>query len=236
MYSRFSLVWLTLLLRLCVSGIAFSVAAVTLVALPVQAKQINQLTANIAAKPKIASTQTIVVFGDSLSAAYGIEPSLGWVTLLQQRLTTQKYNYKVVNASISGETTSGGLSRFGAMLLEHKPNIVVIELGANDGLRGLPVTDMQSNLDKMILLAKPAKLVLIGMQIPPNYGIKYRQDFSDSFKVLAKKHRITLVPFLLDGVAGKPSLTQDDGLHPIAAAQGKLLDNVWPLLKPLLKH
>ena len=181
------------------------------------------------------ATQTIVVFGDSLSAGYGLQANESWVSLLQARLNQQKLAYNVINASISGETTSGGLARFNAALTEHKPSIVILELGANDGLRGLPINEMRSNLNKMILQAKPAKVLLIGMKIPPNYGQKYSRDFSASYAILAKQHKIKHVPFLLEGVAGKPSLIQDDGLHPIAAAQPKLLDNVWAQLKGLLR-
>ena len=205
-------------------GISLIVTA--LVALPASAKLINP------------STQAIVVFGDSLSAGYGIGQNQGWVTLLQARITQQKLPYQVVNASISGETTSGGLARFSEMLATHKPSIVILELGANDGLRGLPVSDMRSNLISMILQAKAAKtkLVLVGMKILPNYGQKYSRDFSASYAILAKQHKIKLVPFLLDGVAGKPSLIQDDGLHPTAGAQPKLLDNVWPKLEKLFNE
>lgn len=202
-----------------------SVIVTVLVALPTSARTI---------KP---STQTILVFGDSLSAGYGIEQNQSWVALLQARLSQQKLPYQLVNASISGETTSGGLARFSEMLSTHKPSIVILELGANDGLRGLPVSDMRSNLNKMILQAKAAKakVLLLGMKIPPNYGQKYSRDFSASYAVLAKQHKIKLVPFLLEGVAGKPSLIQDDGLHPLAAAQPALLDNVWMILKGLLR-
>ena len=199
--------------------VAISVAVTTLVATSVQA------------------AQTIVIYGDSLSAAYGIQQSEGWVTLLQNKLTQQNLDYKVVNASISGETTSGGLGRFKAMLANHKPNIVVIELGANDGLRGLSVKEMQNNLTSMITQAKTvgAKVMLLGMRIPPNYGIQYTQQFSETYINLAKKHGLPLVSFFLDGVAGNPSLVLDDGLHPKAAAQARLLENVWPTLEKILK-
>ena len=196
----------------------FSVVAAVLVAMPAGAK-------------------TIVVFGDSLSAAYNIKQDEGWVALLQQRLNKNKYNYQVVNASISGETTSGGLSRFAGMLKMQKPNIVILELGANDGLRGLSARDTFINLDAMIQQAKAknATVLLLGMKIPPNYGLKYSKLFSDNFIQLAKKHQLKLVPFFLDGVAGKPELMQADGLHPTAAAQPKLLDNVWPILINTIK-
>ena len=202
-----------------------SLIVTALVALPATARLINP------------ATQTIVVFGDSLSAGYGLQPNESWVSLLQARLSQQKLAYNVINASISGETTSGGLARFTEVLATHKPNIVILELGANDGLRGLPVNELRSNLNKMIVQAKAAKakVLLIGMKIPPNYGQKYSRDFSASYAILAKQHKIKLVPFLLDGVAGKPSLIQDDGLHPLASAQSILLENVWMPLKNLVK-
>ncbi len=203
-------------------GISLIVTA--LVALPASAKLINP------------STQTIVVFGDSLSTGYGIGQNQSWVSLLQTRISQQKPPYQVVNASISGETTSGGLARFSEALALHKPSIVILELGANDGLRGLPVSDLRSNLNKMILQAKAAKtkLLLVGMKIPPNYGLKYSRDFNASYAILADQHKIKFVPFLLDGVAGKPNLIQDDGLHPTATAQATLLENVWLILEKLL--
>ena len=187
---------------------------------------------------KDSPQKVIVVFGDSLSAGYGLQPNESWVGLLQARLTQQKLPYTVINASISGETTSGGLARFSEAIATHKPSIVILELGANDGLRGLPINEMRSNLNNMILQSKAAKtkLVLVGMKIPPNYGQKYSRDFSASYAILAKQHKIKLVPFLLDGVAGKPSLIQDDGLHPVATAQLKLLDNVWPKLEKLFNE
>ncbi len=202
-----------------------SVIVTALVALPASAKLIK------------LNTQTIVVFGDSLSAGYGIAQNQGWVTLLQARIAQQKLPYQVINASISGETTSGGLARFSQMLTTHKPDIVILELGANDGLRGLPVSEMRSNLSAMIAQAKAAnsKILLLGMKIPPNYGKKYTQDFSETFAILAKQHSIKSVPFLLEGVAGKPDLIQNDGLHPLAIAQPQLFNNVWPELKHLMK-
>ena len=218
-----------------------SVIVMALVASSVQAKVIRQLPANIAAKPTIASTQTILVFGDSLSAGYGVPQGQGWVALLEQKLVRNKLSYasyKVVNASISGETTSGGLTRFSAALATHKPNIVILELGANDGLRGLPITEMQANLNQMITQAKTAKakVLLIGMKIPPNYGLNYTKIFSATYTSLAKQYSIALVPFLLEGVAGKPELIQADGLHPIAEAQPQLLDNVWKVLAKMLNN
>lgn len=218
-FKKFSFKVLKLKISKLILSLAISLAAIGLVATSAQA------------------TQTIVVFGDSLSAAYGIQQNEGWVTLLENKLNQQKLNYKVVNASISGETSSGGLGRFKSILNTHKPNIVVIELGANDGLRGLSVHEMQNNLNSMITQAKAAKakVLLLGMKIPPNYGIQYTQQFSETYASLAQKHDLTLVPFFLDGVAGDPSLILDDGLHPKAVAQARLLENVWPQLRKLLK-
>jgi acyl-CoA thioesterase I len=185
-------------------------------------------------------SQTILVFGDSLSAGYGVPQGQGWVALLEKKLAAEpKYtHYKVINASISGETTSGGLARIKQALLVHKPNIVIIELGANDGLRGLQVIDVQQNLNTMISQAKTAnaKVLLIGMKIPPNYGLKYTKNFSAMYSNLAKQHKISLVPFLLENVAGKPELIQADGLHPLAVAQPKLLENVWIKLIKMLSN
>jgi len=183
------------------------------------------------------AAQNIVIFGDSLSAAYGIQSNKGWVALLESKLKQQKSEYKVINASISGETTSGGLTRFDQMLKTHQPEVVVIELGANDGLRGLSLNEMQSNLNSMIAKAKAknATVMLLGIKIPPNYGIQYAQKFSAIYATLAQKYDLNLVPFFLDGVAGNRKLIQDDGLHPNAVAQAKLLENIWPKLEELLK-
>ena len=155
----------------------------------------------------------------------------------QSKLKQQNSEYKVINASISGETTSGGLTRFDQMLKAHQPEIVVIELGANDGLRGLSLNEMQSNLNSMITKAKAknATVILLGIKIPPNYGIQYAQKFSAIYATLAQKYDLNLVPFFLDGVAGNRKLIQDDGLHPNAVAQAKLLENIWPKLEELLK-
>lgn len=188
------------------------------------------------AAARVEAPPTILVFGDSLSAAYGIPREQGWVTLLQQRLKDKGLPYQVANASISGETTSGGLSRMQSALDQYKPDIVLLELGANDGLRGLPVADMQRNLAAMISASQAAKarVVLIGIMIPPNYGTRYTHEFAESYTTLAQRYHLPLVDFLLDGVAGKPELTLDDGLHPNASAQPRLLDNVWEILQPEL--
>ena len=174
--------------------------------------------------------------GDSLSAAYNIDPALGWVTLLRQRLKNSGYDYTVENASISGETTSGGLTRLPAALRAHPPGIVIIELGANDGLRGLPIQVMHDNLVKMITLSQAtgAKVMLTGMLLPPNYGGPYTQAFASTYKDLAQQYKLPLVPFLLANVAEHRDMVQADGLHPLAKAEPQVLDNVWPTLKPLL--
>jgi acyl-CoA thioesterase-1 len=185
------------------------------------------------------ATPTILVYGDSLSAAYGIATDQGWVNLLQQRLNSQGYRHQVANASISGETSSGGLSRIATALRQHRPSLVILELGANDGLRGLPVAEMRHNLASIIEYCRRqgAHVLLVGMRIPPNYGPRYTREFSDSYLQLAKQYRLPLVEFLLDGVAGQRPLIQDDGLHPAAHAQPMLLDNVWKKLQPMLdKH
>ncbi|HSH72669.1 MAG TPA: arylesterase [Methylophilaceae bacterium] len=189
--------------------------------------------------PANAAAPTILVYGDSLSAAYGIPREQSWVSLLQQRLKQEGLTHQVINTSISGETTTGGSSRIAATLKANQPNIVLIELGANDGLRGLPLNEMQNNLIQMIEACQQAKakVVLVGMMIPPNYGPKYTREFNETYNNLAKRYRLALVPFLLADVAGNPELTQDDGLHPTALAQPRVLDNVWKILKPeLAKH
>lgn len=180
---------------------------------------------------------TILVYGDSLSAAYGIPRDQGWANLLQLRLIKEGYAYQVANASISGETSRGGLSRFPAAVQQFKPKLVIIELGANDGLQGLPVKNLQDNLAEIIRnsQANGAKVLLLGMKIPPNYGLQYTEMFSNSYVQLANQYKTALVPFFMEGVAGNPALIQADGLHPIAGAQGKLLDNVWAGLKTLLR-
>ncbi len=176
------------------------------------------------------------MLGDSLSAAYGIRLEQGWVALLQGRLKAKGYGHRVINASSSGETTGGALARLPRALERHRPAIVIIELGGNDGLRGLPLEEVQANFESLIRLSRAAgaKVLLVGMRIPPNYGPAYTNGFHDLYGKLARKHRLPLVPFFLDGIALDDSMMLEDGLHPNAAAQPKLLDLVWPQLKPLL--
>jgi acyl-CoA thioesterase-1 len=190
-----------------------------------------------AASPSWAQ-RTVMVFGDSLSAAYGLATSQGWVSLLGERIDREKLAWRVVNASVSGETTAGGLRRLPEDLRRHQPALVVIALGANDGLRGQPVAAARANLEEMIRLARAARAepVLVGLMIPPNYGIDYAREFRELYPQLAKKARIALVPFLLDGIAQRRDLFQADQLHPSAAAQPLILDNVWPTLEPLLRR
>lgn len=186
---------------------------------------------------RAAEPRVILVMGDSLSAAYGIDLAQGWVNLLQQRLVAQGYDYTVVNASVSGETTSGGLTRLPDALKQHPPAVVVLELGANDGLRGEPIQVMRDDLEKMVLASRAAgaKVLLVGMRLPPNYGGAYTKAFAAAFTDLARQHQLPLVPFLLDGVAQHREIMQADGLHPQAQAEPQVLDNVWPYLKPLLR-
>ena len=180
--------------------------------------------------------RTIIVLGDSLSAGYGIKVEQGWVRLLEQRLASEGYGYRVVNASVSGETTQGGLARLPRALETHKPAIVIVELGGNDGLRGLQLAASRDNLSKIIEKARAAKaqVLLVGMMIPPNYGPRYGEEFREMFAALAREYSLAFVPFLLDQVALKPELMQADGIHPNAAGQPQILENLWPRLKPLL--
>ena len=183
-----------------------------------------------------AAAGTVLVVGDSISAGFGLDTRKGWVALLEQRLKQEGFDDKVVNASISGDTSAGGLARLPAALATHKPDVVVIELGGNDGLRGQPPAQLQQNLASMIQQSRDsgAKVLLLGMQIPPNYGKRYVEAFAKVFGDVAQKEKVPFVPFFLEGVGGHPELMQADGLHPAVAAQDKLLENVWPTLKPLL--
>lgn len=193
-----------------------------------------------AAKPAAAvpNTQRVVLFlGDSLSAAYNLPASQGWVALTEQQMRKSHPSWRVVNASVSGETTAGGASRIASELKRHRPAIVVIELGGNDGLRGLPLSQTRANLDKMIAAAKAAqaRVLLIGMRLPPNYGQEYTEAFANNYRDLAQKHRVALVPFLLEPIAFDEKAFQADRIHPTAEAQPKLRDHVWPWLERLLK-
>jgi acyl-CoA thioesterase-1 len=184
-----------------------------------------------------SQSNVILVYGDSLSAGYGIRVEQGWVNLLQQKILQEGYGFRVVNASVSGETTAGGLSRLPHVLSVQQPRIALLELGANDGLRGLPLTQTQANLDQIItqLQAQRVAVLLLGVRLPPNYGERYTREFSAMYEQLAAAHKIPLLPFLLERVALTPGLMQQDGLHPNAQAQPLLLENVWPRLVPLMR-
>lgn len=187
--------------------------------------------------PALGATQKIIVYGDSLSAAYGISQKDGWVMLLAERLKKQGFDYTVVNASISGETSAGGASRIARTISEQKPAILVLALGANDGLRGLPLAQMRDNLGAIVTTAQRAgaRVLIAGMKMPPNYGAKYTRDFEDSFARLSKQFKTAYLAFLIDGVADKPDLFQPDRLHPTAEAQPLILDNIWKVLRPMLR-
>lgn len=183
-----------------------------------------------------SASKTILVLGDSLSAEYGLPRGTGWVALLEKRLKAEKIEVTIVNVSISGETTSGGKNRLPELLAKHHPAIIIIELGGNDGLRGLSIKDSEENLRMMISTSKKshAKLLLLGMKIPPNYGHDYTEQFSKLYPKLAIETKTTLVPFILKGIADKPQLFQADRIHPTTEAQSIMLDNIWPYIKPLL--
>jgi acyl-CoA thioesterase-1 len=193
-----------------------------------------------AAKPTASVTspsRTVLVIGDSLSAAYGLRANQGWVSLTEQRLRASRPGWRVVNASISGDTTAGGAARIARELARSRPAVVVIELGANDGLRGLDLAASRANLDRMIRLSRGAgaRVLLLGMRLPPNFGPAYTQRFERMYAELARQHQATLLPFFLAPIATDRRNFQADNLHPTAAAQAKLRDHVWPALAPLLK-
>ncbi|TKR31139.1 arylesterase [Luteimonas gilva] len=193
--------------------------------------------AQAARAPAEAPAKTVLVMGDSLSAGYGLSAADGWVSLTAERIAETRPGWRVVNASISGETTAGGAARIVDAVVRHKPAVVVIELGANDGLRGLPLRDMKRNLARMIGASESvgAKVLLVGMRIPPNYGPEYAHGFERAYTDLAKLFDVPLLPFLLQPVAADRASFQNDNLHPVAAAQPKLRDHVWTALEPLLK-
>ena len=183
-----------------------------------------------------AAAGTLLVLGDSISAAFGLDTRQGWVSLLEQRLAAEGFDYQVVNASVSGDTSAGGLARLPTLLAEHRPQLVIVELGGNDGLRGQPPAQLQQNLAAIIQSARAsgARVLLLGMQLPPNYGARYNALFSQVYADVAGAAQVPLLGFFLEGVGGVPALMQGDGIHPNAAAQPRLLDNLWPQLKPLL--
>ncbi|MBF8636577.1 arylesterase [Pseudomonas putida] len=183
-----------------------------------------------------ATAGTVLIVGDSISAGFGLDTREGWASLLQTRLRQEGFDDKVVNASISGDTSAGGQARLPALLAAHTPEVVVLELGGNDGLRGQPPAQLRQNLAAMIDQSRQAgaKVLLLGMQLPPNYGVRYTTAFAEVYKELAKDKQVALVPFFLEGVGGVPELMQADGIHPAQGAQQRLLENAWPALKPLL--
>jgi acyl-CoA thioesterase-1 len=185
-----------------------------------------------------AAPPTVLVFGDSLSAGYGIEVDQSWTALLQTRLLAEGYEHRVVNASISGDTTESGASRIGPAIATFDPELIILELGGNDGLRGIPPATMKGNLDKIIRTSKDsgAHVVLLGIRIPPNYGQRYIDEFDDVFREVARQNGVPWIEFFMDGVALNEALMQPDGIHPNAAAQSVLLDNAWPAITEALTH
>jgi len=191
----------------------------------------------VAAPALLAAEKSILVVGDSVSAAFGIAQARGWVALLGERLKQERLNYIVVNASISGETTAGGAARLRPALERHRPAVVIIELGGNDGLRGMPVATMKKNLGGMIEQSRQAgaRVLLVGMRMPPNYGPQYTSEFERAYADLAKRYGVALLPFLFEDFGGRRELFQPDGIHPTEAAQPVMLESVWKRLRPLLK-
>lgn len=213
------------------------ILACALIATPLQAQPARAQPAAAAPAPATKAARTVLVMGDSLSAGYGLAASQGWVALTAQRVAQTRPGWRVVNASISGETTAGGAARIAGELARHKPAVVVIELGANDGLRGLPLAQSRANLERMIAAAQAvkARVLLIGMRMPPNLGREYTQGFERNYAELARRHGAALLPFLLEPIALDRQAFQDDNLHPVASAQPKLRDHVWTQLGPLLR-
>lgn len=187
--------------------------------------------------PGLCPATTILIMGDSISAAYGMKLDQGWVTLLQQKLNEETPDVKLINASISGELTAGGLARIDQELTRHHPKVVIIELGGNDGLRGFSPKIIKNNLTEMIKQAETigAKVILLGMRIPPNYGKQYTEMFAAVYRQLEKEHKVSLVPFLLDGIGTNSELMQYDGIHPNAKAQSLIMEMVWTKLQPLIE-
>jgi len=183
-----------------------------------------------------AFANTILVIGDSISSAYGMPVNQGWVALLQKRLQSEQLPYKVVNLSISGDTSANALNRLPQTLEQHQPHILLLEIGGNDGLRGLSLTQMQQNIESMISLAasKEIRVMLLGIQLPPNYGSHYTDQFNEIYRQLADRYQLTLLPSIVDGIGGDPQLMQADGIHPNAKAQPIMLELVWPKLLQLL--
>lgn len=183
-----------------------------------------------------AWADNIVIVGDSISAAFGLDSRKGWAALLEQRLHEENLDYRVINASVSGDTSAGGLARLPALLQEHQPVIVIIELGGNDGLRGQPPAQLQQNLARMVTLSQQAgaKVALLGMTLPPNYGARYINAFNEAFTQVAEQGEVAFLPFFLEGVGGVEGMMQGDGVHPTEAAQPVLLENAWSILEPLL--
>ena len=183
-----------------------------------------------------AEAPTVLIFGDSLSAGYGIDVDQSWSALLQSRLEAQGYEHRVVNASVSGETTEGGVAGIQAALDSFKPVLVILELGGNDGLRGIPAARMKANLEKIIRASRAsgAAVVMLGIRIPSNYGPRYRDEFENAFRDVAASCKIRWIEFFMEGIAENPELMQKDGIHPNAAAQARLLDNAWPIIRAAL--
>ena len=211
-----------------------------LLTLPTYAICDTQATELAPATQPIQNTETqpiILIVGDSLSSAYGFEQSKGWVSLLQTRLHQADANYRIVNASISGETTQGGQQRLPSLLQKYQPDYVIIELGGNDGLRGLSLKQLKNNLESMITNIQQynAITILAGIKLPPNYGQDYTRDFYQVYVELSNQYKLTFIPFLLDGVATNKNLMQEDGIHPVADAQALIRDNVWKVIEPVLK-
>lgn len=195
------------------------------------------LACNLTAFAADKTPQTILVLGDSLSSAYGIDADAGWVALLQQQLSSEGYDYKVVNASVSGDTTRTGLGRIDAALKSHQPKIVIVALGGNDGLRGLAFSEIETSLSRIIERCQQlgAEILLVGVRLPPNYGAVYNQQFAEMYRRLATRYELTLVAKMLDQVADKPELMQADGMHPKAEAQSQVMKNIWPRLERILE-